>query len=65
MQYDQLPHDDFEAGFAVGFKAVRGTDEAMPLTAMRPRLKRGGMTWFLEGVFAGVEAAVVDLEDFR
>lgn len=64
MSYRDLPHDDFKTGFEVGFRAIRG-DDPLPLRPSPPRLKRQGMTLFLEGVFAGIEAAGVDLEVFR
>lgn len=65
MSYNDLPHDDFKTGFEVGFKALRGETEPMPLRPSPPRLKRQGMSMFLEGVFAGIEAAGINLEDFR
>lgn len=65
MAYSDLPHDEFTTGFDVGFKAMMGEAEPMPLRPAPPRLKRQGMTMFLEGVFAGIEAAGINLEDFR
>lgn len=65
MAYRDLPHDDYNAGFDAAYMAIKGTDELPRVRTAQPRLKRVGMTWFLEGIFAGVEAAGIDLEDFR
>ncbi len=56
-----IPHDDFSAGFTVGCQVVLGTEAPLPLTIAPPLLTEVGMTPFLEGVQAGIEAAGADL----
>ncbi|MDF1600211.1 hypothetical protein PZ895_10550 [Mesorhizobium sp. YIM 152430] len=61
-----LPHDDFAAGFRVGWEAVCGDGVPLPrVLPMAPRLTTMGYSLFTLGVRAGVEAAtgVEDLDD--
>jgi hypothetical protein len=61
MSYDTLPHDDFAAGFEVGYRAVKGTAAGLPGTPGQPGT-RGNMTAFLMGVRKGLERAGGDLD---
>lgn len=61
-----LPHDDFAAGFRVGWEAVYGDGVPLPrVLPMAPRLTTMGYSRFTLGVRAGLEAAagVQDLDD--
>jgi hypothetical protein len=61
MSYDKdVPHDDFEAGFEVGYRAVRGTNVMLPTFPMEP-MTRMNMTAFLMGVRKGLERAGVKI----
>lgn len=54
-------HDDFCAGFEVGWQTVVGTGLSVPLVPLVP-LTPLDSTPFLEGVKAGLEAAGLDLD---
>lgn len=61
-----LPHDDFEAGFRVGWEAVRGeTQPTRRLFPASPRLVVLGQSRFTMVVRAGIEVAmgVHDLDE--
>ncbi|MDE1149972.1 MAG: hypothetical protein PW843_25755 [Azospirillaceae bacterium] len=60
-QNPNVPHDDFRAGFEVGWQTVVGTGASVPLAPLTP-LTPLGSTPFLEGVKAGLEAAGIDLD---
>lgn len=60
-QNTKVPHDDFGAGFEVGWQTVKGTGSSRPLVPLEP-LTSLGSTPFLEGVKAGLEAAGIDLD---
>jgi hypothetical protein len=62
MSFRDLPHDDFAAGFEVGYRAVKGTAVGLPGIPGQPGT-RGNMTAFLTGVRKGLERAGVDLEN--
>lgn len=53
---DQIPHDDFRAGFLVGWQTVKGTSAGVPGTPGQPGTP-GNSTPFLQGVKAGLKAA--------
>lgn len=57
---DDVPHDDFKAGFRVGFQLVMGTNSLLPLYPLAP-LTSLGSTPFLEGIKAGIEAAGAEI----
>jgi hypothetical protein len=56
-----VPHDDYAAGFEVGFRAVKGDDARLPLLPLAPRIATLGLTQFLVGVRDGLEQAGVEL----
>lgn len=63
-----LPHDDFTAGFRVGWEASMGSSLPVPkLIPMSPRLVALGQSKFTMGVRAGLEAAlgVEDLDELH
>lgn len=62
MQKDGIPHDDFQAGFVVGYQAIRGTAVSLPGIPGRPGTPSGS-TPFLQGVRAGLRAAGVTLPE--
>jgi hypothetical protein len=62
MESANIPHEDFTAGFLVGYQAIMGTHALPPLTPLAP-LTLLGMTRFLMGVRAGLETAGIDLND--
>jgi hypothetical protein len=58
MPKDQVPDDNFDAGFKIGYQVVHGTSAEPPA----PRGERAtpfNSTLFLEGVKAGLRAAGV------
>jgi hypothetical protein len=57
----KIPHDSFSEGFKVGYLAINGTNTMLPLTPLAP-LTSLGMTPFLEGVRASLEAAGIELD---
>lgn len=57
---DNIPQDDYRAGFRVGWQAVVGTSRAIPALPAQPAT-RAGMTPFLMGVRKGMERAGVSL----
>jgi hypothetical protein len=57
-----VPHDDYAAGFEVGFRAIRGDDARLPILTLAPSIAMLGLTRFLVGVRAGLESAGVDLD---
>jgi hypothetical protein len=61
MSYSKIPHNDFQAGFEAGFRAIRGTSAATPTTPGQPPTP-GNMTPFLLGVRKGLERAGMDLD---
>jgi len=59
MSYkENVPHDDFQAGFEAGYRAIRGTNA---MTPMKP-MTRMNMTTFLMGVRRGLERAGIEIE---
>ncbi|WP_428700275.1 hypothetical protein [Stappia sp.] len=50
-----IPHDDYEAGFAVGWQLLRGTETDVPAALSVPDIPDGS-TAFLEGVKDGLNA---------
>jgi hypothetical protein len=61
-----LPHDDYSAGFRVGWEAVHGNVHPQPkLVPMSPRLTQLGFSRFTMGVRSGIEAAmgIEDLDE--
>ena len=61
---DSIPHDDYEAGFAAGYQAIKGTMAMVPLSPLEP-LTPLNLTPFLVGVREGLKKAGVDLDDRR
>lgn len=55
-----IPDDDFDAGYFVGWQLVYGTLAPKPLTTIAP-LTPLGSTPFLEGIKAGIEAAGAEI----
>lgn len=54
-----LPHDDFDAGFRVGWEAVVGNTTPLPrVPLVLPRLVMLGYSKFTMGVRSGIEAAM-------
>lgn len=63
-----LPHDDYDAGFRVGWEAVTGATMPLPqLLPTPPRLFVVGQSKFTMGVRAGVEGAmgIDDLDELQ
>jgi len=61
VSYDNnVPHDDFSAGFEAGYRAIRGTNVMLPMEPMEPMTKMN-MTRFLMGVRKGIERAGIEL----
>jgi len=59
-----VPHNDFAAGFEVGFRAIKGDDERLPILPLAPQIAILGLTHFLLGVRAGLEQAGIELDEF-
>ena len=57
----KVPHDNFRAGFIVGYQAVKGTEAPTPGIPVQPGTP-GNMTPFLVGVRRGLEEAGVKLD---
>ena len=55
-----VPHNNFRAGFNVGYQAVKGTEAPTPDVPRQPDTP-GNMTPFLMGVRRGLEVAGVKL----
>ena len=60
MSYHDIPHNDFQAGFETGYRAIKGTNAVTPSTPARPATS-GNLTPFLLGVRKGLECAGLDL----
>lgn len=58
MPKDQVPHDDFDAGFNIGYQVVHGTTAEPPTIPHEPATPFNS-TPFLEGIKAGLRAAGV------
>jgi hypothetical protein len=55
-----VPHDDYRAGFIVGFRAIAGMTRTIPPIIAQPA-NCGNMTPFLMGVRRGIQRAGVDI----
>lgn len=51
-----VPHDDYQSGFIVGYQSVKKTLRAIPAIPAQPAT-RASMTPFLMGVRKGIEKA--------
>jgi hypothetical protein len=60
MSYrDDVPHNDYKAGFEVGYRSVKGKNVMLPMVPMRP-MTRMNMSPFLMGVRKGLQHAGID-----
>lgn len=57
QKVETIPHQDFKAGFTVGYEAIAGRNWLKPLMPIQPLTLAGG-TPFLMDVRCGVEAAL-------
>ena len=60
-QNEQVPHDNFAAGFAVGFQLVMGATASVPQVPTEPTTPAES-TPFLEGVKLGVRWAGAQID---
>lgn len=67
MTDDQVPHDDYKAGFRAGWQAINGDTRRLPVIPMQPRILTMGWTWFTTGIKAAVELSlgVDDIDELR
>jgi hypothetical protein len=56
-----VPHNDYTAGFVVGFKAIKGDDARLPVLPVPPRITKLGLTPFEVGVRDGLEHVGIEL----
>ena len=60
MSYRDIPQDDYQAGFEVAYRAIKGTATGLPGIPGQPGTP-GNMTPFLMGVRRGLEQAGLKL----
>jgi len=60
MDQSNIPHNDFRAGFTVGWQLVHGIHSGVPGVPGEPGTP-GNSTPFLEGIKAGLQTAGVNI----
>lgn len=56
-----VPHDDYRAGFIVGYQSIKGKNAAIPGIPGQPGTK-GNMTPFLMGIRKGLDRAGIKID---